>query len=350
MGREISGTITALLIAIVGYGIAAWIGFPAAMLSGPAILVTLAALAGVRVSIPRPLRDLSFVALGLSLSVVVTPEALAVAWHWPLSFLLLALCIIVSMILCMTVLRYLFGYDHNTALLASCPGYLSYVISVATEAGHKVALISTIHSTRLLSLVVLVPLFARAFGVDRSIDMLLIGDGSSTIPIQIFVSAIAVIVGYLFTRIRLPAGFLQGGLITGIVAQLSGSGPIIPSVGVAATFVVIGALIGSRFSGINTRSIIQWILVGLLITAIMMLVAIASALLGVWLLDLGFIELTTSYAPGGLESMGALALSFDVDVTTVIAHHVARLMILAVLMPIFLTSLQRRLRRRDPSA
>ena len=77
--------------------IATFLHFPAAFLTGPAIAVTLAGLFGLPLSIPMPLRNICFVAIGMIIGSGVSPETLEAARHWPLSFIGLVVNLVIIM-------------------------------------------------------------------------------------------------------------------------------------------------------------------------------------------------------------------------------------------------------------
>ena len=97
MRDTVMRTATALAIGAAGVAMAVLLHFPAPMLTGPAVLVTLAAVAGVRLHMPVPLRDTAFVIIGIGMGSGVTPETLQAARTWPLS--VAALPVVVAAIL-----------------------------------------------------------------------------------------------------------------------------------------------------------------------------------------------------------------------------------------------------------
>jgi uncharacterized membrane protein AbrB (regulator of aidB expression) len=78
-------------IAAVGAGLTYALSFPAPFLTGPAIAVTLAGLAGIRTAAPpQGARDVVFIILGLTIGQGVTPEVFDAMQAWPVTLAALA--------------------------------------------------------------------------------------------------------------------------------------------------------------------------------------------------------------------------------------------------------------------
>ena len=141
-------------------------------------------------------------------------------------------------------------------------------------------------------------------------------------------------VGLLFRRLGLPAALLTGSFATSAV--LHGTGLVsgaLPAPLVIAAFVMLGALIGSRFAGTELRFIARILMASIgaffVATAIAGLMAVGmAAILGV-----PVDQAIVAYAPGGLDAMMSLSLALNMDTAFVAAHQFARFAGLAVALP-----------------
>ena len=68
-----------MLIGLVGAVMFHVVGFPVPMLTGPAVLVSCAALLGLRMQLLGPLKPLCFTLLGIVIGCTVTPDVLRAA-------------------------------------------------------------------------------------------------------------------------------------------------------------------------------------------------------------------------------------------------------------------------------
>jgi len=168
-------TIRTLGIGICGAALAWWLSVPAAFLLGPAIAVTLACVAGVRMELGDRLRDIVMVVLGLGIGAGFDASASAAILRWPLAFAVLALMLLVSLLINRMILTRGFGFDRKSAVLAAIPGHLSLVLGIATGSGLDVGRIALVQTIRLLSLTVVVPFAAMAMGYELQASVMPVG-------------------------------------------------------------------------------------------------------------------------------------------------------------------------------
>lgn len=332
---KLQETALALCVGAVGAAIAWAAGIPAPFIIGPALAVTVAGLSGTRVEIDSRLRNTAFVVIGFIMGAGVTPEVVATAAAWPLSFILLAASVAAVMWVGMALLQRLFRHDRITAALAASPGHLSFVMSLGVETGGNLPAIGIVQSIRLLCLTLIVPFVVRALG-----ETLPVGAApapSARLPELFVLLALAWLAGMLLNRWRLPAGFLIGAMAVSTAAHVSGvvEGGA-PQWLALPAYVFMGALIGSRFSGIRLAELRNHAAAGLLTTVVAVAVALAFAFAAAGLTGLPLGQVLIAFAPGGVETMAAMALMLHVDPAYVAAHHVLRLFILTALVPLFL--------------
>ena len=336
--------VAVLLTLLVGAGGAALfhvIGFPAALLTGPATCVSLATLMGLRVVIPPALRDTVFVVLGVQIGSTVTPEVVDAALTWPVSLAVLAMTLIVVLAILPAVLMRLFAMDRLTALLAAAPGHLSYVLGLSADLAADVPRVALVQSVRVLLLTLLVPVLISLWGGEGTAFLAEQETGSLLALAVIF--AVALATGLLFKRWNMPAALLLGAMTVSAIAHggalTTGTAPTWLT---TAAFVCMGSLIGTRFSGVTFLQLRSAVVAGVFTTVF----ACAIAALGAWfaaaLVGLSPAALLLAFAPGGVEVMAALAVKTGLEPALVAAHHVFRLVILSVLLPVFLMRYRQR--------
>ncbi len=328
------------MVAALGAGLFWLIGFPAAPLTGSAAAVSIAGLMGLHVAIPVWLRNTCFIALGINIGTGVTREALAGVATWPISLAIMALALLASMVLCRRMMERRFGYDRTTATLASTPGHLSFVLSIALDRGANTSVVGMIQSIRVLFLTLALPLLvARIFGAT-GLQVL----PSEVMGVQSGVLLIAgsLVLSLIFTRLKLPAAFLLGGMIFSAGGHVAGLTPgRLPDPLIWAAFLMMGALIGSRFSGQDASALRKVLAAGCAVTAITMVCAAIGVGVAFAALGISPALLIVAFAPGGVEAMAAIAVQLGLDPTFVATHHVMRLAILSVLVPILMARIPR---------
>jgi membrane AbrB-like protein len=333
-GRTAFDTVLTIAISAAGGFAANAAGAPAGWLMGGAIAVAAAGLLGVRVTMPRPLRDATFIFTGITMGTSVARDSLVLLGQWPVTLAALVIELIILIAGIGYVLRKVFKLDTGTAYLSSFPGHLSFVMGIAAAGVGDPRQITIIQVIRILMLTVMVPigaLFLPSVGAYVPAGEYVIMSWPSLLAII----AVCAATGWLFTRLRVPAGYALGAMAAATAAKLTGllEGHMPPLL-TLATFIMIGALIGSRFAGITPREFAKASIGGLVGTAMVFIVCTVMSFLAAQLVDMPFGQIWLGLSPGGLESMGALGVALGFDTAFIAAHHVARLLLLTVAIPV----------------
>ncbi len=343
--------LTIATVAVSGAGgfVANAFGLPAGWLMGGALAVAIAAIAGMQVHLPDRVRDLSFLLVGMSMGASVARDSLAMIPSWPVS--LIGLVAELALIIATTgwMLTRLFKLDAGTAYLSSFPGHLSFIMSIATAGVGNARQIVIIQVIRVMLLTICVPVGALFLPIDHFAPVA----PASTLGVWelLALAAGCAALGLVFVKLKVPAGFVLGAMAAATVAKLCGLYTAsMPPVLTVITFVLTGAVIGSRFSGISRGELVSAAVGGLIATA--MTVAIVTAIaFGVSLLvDMPFGQIWLGLSPGALEGMGALGVALGYDTAFIAAHHVIRLLLLTFAIPLVVMMIRRRERLSLPQS
>jgi membrane AbrB-like protein len=329
-------TVLTLCVGVVGAAVGWLLNAPVFMLIGPAVAVSFAALSGLSCAIHPRLRDVCFVVLGIAVGAGFDGDAFSAMVRWPLAFVFMAFVLWAIMAACRFLLVRFFAFDRRSAILASAPGHLSFVIAIASDTGGDVARISITQSVRLLSLTLVVPFVALAMGIEVSGNVAPQGILMQA-PILCAVVVLAVAVGVLFQRIGVPAPLLLGAMVVSGIGHLTGFAPgVLPEWLILPAYLVLGSLIGTRFSGVTFALLMSGLAAGVAITGIAVGFAGLAALPVSWALEMPMAHVLVAFAPGGLETMIAMGAVLGVVPGFVAACHVARLVLLTFLVPAML--------------
>jgi membrane AbrB-like protein len=326
---------TALTIGISAAGglVAFLCGLPAAWLMGGALAVAVAALAGVKVTLPDWLRDLTFIGTGLSMGANVSRDSLSLIGQWPVTMAALAIELMLIIAVTGYLLRRVFGLDKGTAYLSSFPGHLSFTMSIAAAGVGDARQIVIIQVIRILILTICVPIAALFLPIGAGIAA---ASPMPPIPVEeiVGVGLCCAVVGYAFTRLRAPAGYVLGAMATSMVARFAGvfDGSM-PAMLQTMIFIMVGALIGSRFRGISVAEFRKAAVGGLAGTLITAIIATAVVVAASFFVDMPIGQIWLGLSPGGIESMGALGVALGYDTAFIAAHHVSRLLMLTAAIP-----------------
>jgi len=325
-----------LVIAAAGGAALGLGGFPAGWLSGAILSVAGAALAGRPMALPGWVARVIFVVIGISLGAVVTPELLRGMASYPLSIAMLIAAMACVAAAGTAYLRLVHGWTPINAYLAATPGALSQVMIVAAEAGADLRAIAIVQSIRVVIVAVGLPAVLSLLGfvghaarrANGPLSFALIDE----FAILIAVSTVCALIAH---RFRLPGGLLFGAMIGSAV--LHGTGliqAVVPWWVANAAMVVLGAVIGARFTNMPTRQLLNYFAAGFgaFAVAVVIAAAFAAGLIAVWPIPVA--EVAIAYAPGSVDAMMLLALALQLDPLYVGAHHIARIIFVSMTMPL----------------
>jgi membrane AbrB-like protein len=275
------------------------------------------------------------VILGISLGSSVTPETVATMVTWPLSMLALTIAMVGITTSVMAYLKFVHGWPTLDALFAAAPGALAQAMALAQDTGANVRAIAMVQTVRLFILAVALPLIFAAFGVaglppPRGGNAPMI---QSLIELGVLVLAAsgAALLAYRFS--------IPGGLIVGAMAAsgvLHGSGWVhafLPVPVAIGSFVVMGAMIGTRLGGADIRMLAKLGFVGLGALAVGTTVGCLFAVAVAWALNLRLADVVMAYAPGAIEAMTIIAFALHLDPVFVGVHHLARFTFMSLVLP-----------------
>jgi len=323
-------------------------GFPAGYLSGSILAVGAAALAGRPLLMPQLLTRSIFVLVGTSLGAVVTPETLHGMATYPLSIALLMAAMICISIAGTAYLMVVHRWDLLSAYLASSPGGLSQVLVVAAELGAELRSIAIVQSMRVVIIAVGLPAGLSLLGLAGHAARR--GNGpwslalAGELAVLVAASAAAAVIAF---RVRFPGGLLFGAMFAS--AALHGSGliqAVVPPWVANTAMVALGAVVGARFSNTPLRLMADFLGAAFGSFALSVTIAALFAAVLVNLFALPIPEVMIAYAPGSVDAMMLLALALHLDPVYVGAHHVTRIVMVSLTMPV----IARRVARKPKDA
>jgi membrane AbrB-like protein len=324
-----------LVYALAGSAVLGLAGMPAGWLSGAIVGVSAAALSGRPVFVPLQVGRIVYVILGISLGSSVTPETVATMVTWPLSMLALTIAMIAVTTSVMAYLKYVHGWPTLDALFASAPGALAQAMALAQDTGANVRAIAMVQTVRLFILAVALPLIFAAFGVAG-----LPPPRGGNAPMMQSLAELGVLVlassgaALLAFRFNMPGGLIVGAMAASGI--LHGGGWVhafLPVPVAVCSFIVMGAMIGTRLGGADIRMLAKLGLVGIGALLVGTTVGCLFAVVVAWALNLRLADVVMAYAPGAIEAMTIIAFALHLDPVFVGVHHLARFTFMSLVLP-----------------
>ena len=228
--------------------------------------------------------------------------------------------------------------DRRTAVLGTLPGAASGMLAISDPLGADPRLVALMQYVRVVLVVISAAAIARSGTLPGGAPgPLSSGPGASGAEGALVPSAswaaygltalVAIIGGWVGTRLRLPGGALLGPLVLGVVlAEIGMLRPAWPPGMAPLAYALIGAYVGLLFDRTSVRRAGR--LLPLMLASTLLLMA-ACAGLGWALAALTGADPLTAYlatAPGGIEAVAVVAVESGADVSLVLAVQMLRLL------------------------
>jgi membrane AbrB-like protein len=305
------------------------IGFPAGLISGSVLAVSIAALIGRPVVVPLLLARVCYVLIGILLGAVVTPETLKGVAAYPLSIAVLAVAAVAMTVATASYLRRVHGWDAMSALFGASPGSMAQVMVMSAEYGADLRAIAIVQTTRVLLLTVGMPAGLALFGLTAGATPATsaVAGQSSVFELAMLVT-VATLGAVALLWLRFPGGLLFGAMAgSGI---LHGTGLVtatLPWWITAAAVVTLGAVIGAWFANTTVWTLIGYAGAALGSFAVSIAVAACFALAVASFLPFSIADVVVAFAPGAQDTMMVLALALHLDPVFIGAHHLSRYLV-----------------------
>lgn len=292
----------------------------------------------------RNARKLGQVLIGLTIGFSVHyPDLIPLAPQLPI-FALLVIFLLVSSVGIGYFYSWLGNTDLLTAVLATVPGNIGVMASIAADHCRNIQVVSLVQLIRFTTLVLIVPLLVNVsnpHGMDAIASTL----GSyqfSFDPIYsivlVFVLALTLIAVHLLSQSKLafPAffsaiviGILFNGLLTFLTPTLDFNlPPLLNLIGQILLGITIGEYWGMSFK-IEKRALVGAIAPVILTIVVGLIAAGIAKVLTVW----DWLTCLLVTAPGGSPEMILIALTLDHSVEVVTTGHLIRLMMINLTLP-----------------
>jgi membrane AbrB-like protein len=327
-----------LLVAAVGAAAGRYFHLPGGPFTGALVASAVVRLLERPVAEPpRWLRSLARIVLGLTIGAAVTMETLrAIAGAIvPVGANVLML-VVLGMALAWAINR-LTHMDLASALCACSPGVLAAMVSLAEDLGGNSKAVASMHLVRLISILLVMPGLVRViFGDPGAAVMPLAASGGATPLLALGVLlAIGMLAAALAVKVKLPGGEILaamavGGLVNQTWLHLDG----LPNSWPLFAQWIIGAGVGAGVTRAVLRDFRPFAVAGAAMTASMIVAGLGLGWLLVQTTTLDPITAMVGSAPGGAEQMVILAGELGGDAQLVAAMHLARQIILMLLLPL----------------
>jgi membrane AbrB-like protein len=314
------------LICITGAVLFLGLGLPLPWLFGPLFASLTAAVVGVQLKTWKPLNEGMRTILGVAIGATITSSFFLSLPSLVPTLIMVPLLTIGIGICGVLYFKKFLNYDFPTAYYASMPGGLQDMILFGEEAGANVRAISLIHATRVLIIVITLPLIlTQLWDVN-----LMEAPGAMAREVgasQIIILAFCGLLGWQAAkRVGMFGASILGPLILTGIASMLGIVTIRPpaeAIWAAQYFIAMG--IGVKYVGITVDEIRRDILAGLGFSLFLFALTALTIEIALIFSHTPVIETILALTPGGQAELVVLALIVGADMTFVVAHHLLRI-------------------------
>jgi len=294
------------------------------------------------VCLPFFMRNVALVILGYVIGKAFTADA-AHQMMAQLPVMFLVTMVILGMSLLLGYLTHLrTGISLSTGLMGSIPGGFSQMVLMSEEiANTDVSVVSFMHTTRLLSVVFIVPYLATQAATATEAAPMAVAAVAATAPIFAPVSpnalpllGLALCCALLAYKLHWPTPFLLGPIFGAALASMVGVNcPPLPAWLIIMSQIAVGAYMGIQIqlqNLTNWRSLLAYTMLGVI-------VVIATSLGSAYLLSYfyGYSNVTAflSMAPGGVAEMSVTGIALQADLSVIASYQMFRLFFLMLMPP-----------------
>jgi len=328
-------------IGFAGGAVATLLNVPLSWMLGALFATAVFALAGVRLDMPKPLKDGSRIFIGLILGAAINADTFARIGQWPASLALMVVGIVVITALTAFYYHRAARFDVITATSASLPGGLSSITALAIEKGANGPATVMGQLFRLTAIVVLVPM-VYAFWLGKPTSMAPQSGPALWLGENLWIVLLALPAFWLGRLVRLPAPEMLGPMIMAGGLGVAGVQLVLPVWLFALVFIVLGSAIGARFRGITGRMMAGLGAHSLVATTFSLGCVVLLAFPVAHVAGVPIYVALLAVAPGGIAEMAVLAAVLGVDPVFVTFHQAFRSIMLHTLAPFVLGWLQAR--------
>ncbi|WP_168014670.1 AbrB family transcriptional regulator [Halomonas salinarum] len=333
-------------LGLVGGAIGFWLDLPLPWLLGAMIATTVASLGGTRLRSPGRGRKGVLVVIGVMLGSAFHPGVNIDVAAWSASLGIMLVATAVMMAFSVWFSRRVAGYSLETALYGGVPGGVSTVTLMALESGADLRVVGMTHAVRILILLLAIPLALPLLGhvslppTNTTLEHWLWLPGAADAA---WLTAAGLVGAWLGQWLRLPSALLFGPALASAALHLSGlSEAAVPPSLIALAQILIGISVGVRFTGTSLASV-GYSLVMSVLQALGLVVIAGLAAWGAQVMTgTSLAAALLAYMPGGAPELSLVALSLGIDPAFVTAHHLLRISLLVLCLPLLL-SIGRRL-------
>ena len=326
-----------ILISIPSAIVADYFNIPIAWMLGPMLAVSIAALSGIKIKMPKLALSSILIVLGLHIGNYIDQNLINQMTEWVWTSIIMFVYILISILIVSKYLQRFSGYNVKTSIFSAAPGALGPLMILAEHEKSDLSQVATSHLIRLIIIITVIPFFVVNYSTNEALtiekfDYL---DQNHFHLIILLIGSILLI--FLFDKIGVPAALLSGTLVASGILQITEVASYkLPEQSIDFCLLILGASVGCRFADKSLKEVAKNTFHSFIATTILVTLGLLAAIAATYFVDTDFLTLLLSFSPGGIYEVAVIAIAFDLDPNFVAFHHIIRLLMILFTIPVIL--------------
>jgi len=326
-----------ILISTPSAILADYFRIPLAWMLGPMLAISIAALSGIKVKMPKLALSAILIILGLHIGNYIDQNLLSQMRDWIWTSMVMFFYILVSIFVVSKYLQKFSGYKEKTSIFSAAPGALGPLLILAEYEKSDLSQVATAHLIRLIIIITLFPFFVVNFSSADAITIEKFNYMDQNHLDLIILLIVSVVLIYIFDKIKIPAPLLAGVLVASGILQITEIASYkLPDQSINFCLLILGASVGCRFADKSLNEVIRNTAHSFIATALLVFLGVIAAIVAGYFVENNFLTLLLSYCPGGIYEVAVIAIAFNLDPNFVAFHHIIRLLIILFMIPLIL--------------
>ena len=333
-----------ILVSIPSAVVADYFNIPLAWMLGPMLAVSIAALGGIKVKMPKLALSSILIVLGLHIGNYIDQNLINQMTEWVWTSAIMFIYILVSILIVSKYLQKFSGYKDKTSIFSAAPGALGPLMILAEHEKSDLSQVATSHLIRLIIIITVIPFFVVNFSSTEALEIQKFNflDQNHFDLLILLIGSILLI--FLFDKIGVPAALLSGTLVASGILQITEIASYkLPDQSINFCLLILGASVGCRFADKSLKEVARNSFHSFVATAILVTLGLFAALVATYFVDTNFLTLLLSFCPGGIYEVAVIAIAFDLDPNFVAFHHIIRLLMILFTVPLILKIIGKKL-------
>ena len=327
-----------IVVSIPSALLADYFNLPLAWFLGPMLATSLAALMGLKIKMPRLVLSSILILLGLYIGNYIDKDLFSQIHEWALTSVIMLFYILISIFVVSKYLQKYSNYEKKTSIFSSAPGALGPLMILAEDQKSDLSHVATSHLIRLIIIITIFPFFVNSYYVEGQLQEVQQNFENQNIYHLFILIIFSIILILFFNKIKFPAALLAGTLVASGILQITeiASYKISPDI-VDYCLLILGSSVGCRFANKTFYEISKNAFHSLVATFLLVFLGLLAAYAASLVIDKNIFSLILSYCPGGIYEVAVIAIFFDLDPEFVAFHHIIRLLLILLIVPIILS-------------